>query len=79
MISHARHKARTLGVKATFSVQDMRLFNAPIEFKFITLTGNAFQALLTQADQLMLLQAVARHLDGRWPRRCQPPKVGMTS
>jgi 2-polyprenyl-3-methyl-5-hydroxy-6-metoxy-1,4-benzoquinol methylase len=60
MISHARHKARTLGDNATFSVQDMRLFNAPMEFKFITLTGNAFQALLTQADQLMLLQAVAR-------------------
>jgi SAM-dependent methyltransferase len=65
MISHARHKARTLGVKAFFSVQDMRFFKSAMEFKFITLTGNAFQALLTQADQSMLLRVVARHLEGR--------------
>lgn len=63
MVAHARHKAATLGVKASFSVQDMRALDPSLTFKFITLTGHAFQALLTQSDQAIVLNAVARHLE----------------
>ena len=63
MVAHARHKAATLGVKASFSVQDMRCFDLQRTFRFIALTGHAFQALLARSDQSMLLQAVARHLE----------------
>ena len=65
MISHARRKAATLGVKAEFAVGDMRSYDAPETFGFISLTGNAFQALLTHSDQSRLLQVVVRHIKDR--------------
>lgn len=65
MIAHARRKARALGTTATFLVDDMRTFAAPTSFTFIALSGNAFQALLTQPDQSKLLRVVADHLDER--------------
>ncbi len=41
---------------------DVRHFQLPQTFDLILMAGNTFQALLTEADQLQMLECVRRHL-----------------
>jgi SAM-dependent methyltransferase len=61
MIERARRKA--VGLPARWLVGDARTFALAERFRLIFLTGNAFQAFVTNADQEALLQRVQAHLD----------------
>jgi SAM-dependent methyltransferase len=63
MIERARSKAA--GLPARWVVGDARTFALDDRFRLIFLTGNAFQAFLTNACQDALLQRVQAHLDDR--------------
>ena len=78
MVALARRKAE--GLPAAWVEADARAFELGERFRLIFLTGNAFQAFLTNADQRALLGCVRAHLhDGglfafetrnpRWGRR----------
>ena len=60
MIERARSKS--VGLPTRWIVGDARAFDLGKQFRFIFLTGNAFQAFLTNADQEALLQRVYAHL-----------------
>jgi SAM-dependent methyltransferase len=60
MVERARSKA--VGLPARWLVGDARTFDLAEHFRLIFLTGNAFQAFVTNADQQALLQRVQAHL-----------------
>jgi len=60
MLAQARRKSSGLPVR--WVEGDARTFDLQEQFKFIFLTGNAFQAFVTNADQAALLQRVRAHL-----------------
>ena len=60
MIAQARSKS--VGLPTRWIVDDARTFDLGEQFRLIFLTGNAFQAFLTNADQEALLQRVYTHL-----------------
>jgi SAM-dependent methyltransferase len=60
MIERARSKA--VGLPARWLVGDARTFALAEHFRLVFLTGNAFQAFVTNADQEALLQRVQAHL-----------------
>jgi SAM-dependent methyltransferase len=61
MLERARRKSA--GLPARWVAGDARAFDLGERFRLIFLTGNAFQALLTRADQEALLARVRAHLD----------------
>jgi SAM-dependent methyltransferase len=61
MIEQARRKAA--GLPARWLVGDARTLALGERFRLVFLTGNAFQAFLTNADQEALLQRALAHLD----------------
>jgi SAM-dependent methyltransferase len=61
MVERARSKAA--GLPTRWIEGDARSFDLGERFRLIFLTGNAFQAFLTNADQAALLQRVHAHLD----------------
>lgn len=65
MLQHARAKAAAMGLAATTSWHhaDAREVRLPARFASAVLTGNAFQAFLTEADQRALLATVHGHLE----------------
>ncbi len=60
MIERARSKS--VGLPTRWIEGDARTFDLGEQFRLIFLTGNAFQAFLTNADQEALLQRVHAHL-----------------
>jgi SAM-dependent methyltransferase len=60
MVERARSKA--VGLPTRWIEGDARTFDLHEHFRLIFLTGNAFQAFLTNADQAALLQRVRAHL-----------------
>ncbi len=61
MLERARSKSGDLPTR--WIEGDARTFNLNEQFRLIFLTGNAFQAFLTRADQEALLARVQAHLD----------------
>jgi 2-polyprenyl-3-methyl-5-hydroxy-6-metoxy-1,4-benzoquinol methylase len=62
MLEHARKKAAAQGLKIRWVEADARSFDLGTKYRFILLTGNAFQAFLRREDQEALLASVRRHL-----------------
>ncbi|MGE0543378.1 MAG: class I SAM-dependent methyltransferase [Dehalococcoidia bacterium] len=60
MLEQARRKSRGLSIR--WVEGDARAFALGEQFRLIFLTGNAFQMLLTNADQAALLERVRAHL-----------------
>ena len=60
MLEQARSKSAGLSVHWVES--DARAFNLGETFRLVFLTGNAFQAFLTRADQEALLACISAHL-----------------
>jgi SAM-dependent methyltransferase len=60
MLDHAR--AKSAGLPTRWIEGDARAFDLGEQFRLIFLTGNAFQAFLTRADQEALLDRVRAHL-----------------
>jgi SAM-dependent methyltransferase len=60
MVERARSKS--VGLPTRWVEGDARSFELGEQFRLIFLTGNAFQAFLTNADQEALLQRVRAHL-----------------
>jgi 2-polyprenyl-3-methyl-5-hydroxy-6-metoxy-1,4-benzoquinol methylase len=63
MLEHARKKAEEQNLNIRWVEADARSFDLGTSYKFIYLTGNAFQAFLRREDQETLLASVKRHLD----------------
>jgi SAM-dependent methyltransferase len=61
MLERARSKSSGLAVR--WVEGDARSFDLGARFRLIFLTGNAFQAFLTRADQEALLERIRAHLD----------------
>ncbi len=74
MLDHARRKAGALPIRWLHA--DCRTLDLGECFRLITMTGNAFQAFITRADQEGLLGSVARHLapDGRFAFETRFPR-----
>lgn len=62
MLEHARKKAEAQHLDIRWMEADARFFDLETRYKFIYLTGNAFQAFLQREDQEALLASVKRHL-----------------
>lgn len=62
MLAHAQAKAERDDIDVRWIHADVRDLALPRRFGFVILTGNAFQAFLTKADQQALLASVRRHL-----------------
>lgn len=62
MLEHARRKAEAQGLSIRWVEADARAFDLRTQYRFIFITGNAFQAFLRPADQEALLASVKRHL-----------------
>jgi len=62
MVEHARRKAAIAGVAVRFEHGDARQLDLGDRFGLVYMTGNAFQAFLTRADQDALLASVREHL-----------------
>ncbi|MBW8756684.1 MAG: class I SAM-dependent methyltransferase [Burkholderiales bacterium] len=62
MLAHAQAKAGLADVDVHWIEADARALVLPRRFGFVILTGNAFQAFLTPADQRALLATVRRQL-----------------
>lgn len=60
MLAQARRKS--LGLSARWLEGDARTFDLHEHFRLIFLTGNAFQAFVTNAEQAAVLQRVHAHL-----------------
>lgn len=60
MLAHARRKSAGLAID--WQLADFRNFDLGRRFALAIMSGNAFQACLTDADQAALLAAVHRHL-----------------
>ncbi len=63
MLDHARAKAAALGLALAWVEADARGFDLGRRFRFVYITGNAFQAFQTEPDQVAFLNTVARHLE----------------
>jgi ubiquinone/menaquinone biosynthesis C-methylase UbiE len=65
MLEHARAKAAVMGleVRTSWHHADACQVRLPERFASAVLTGNAFQAFLTDADQRALLATVRAHLE----------------
>lgn len=61
MLNLAREKVQNLPISWTEG--DMSHFSLNQKFDVITLAGNAFQALLTEKDQMRMLKCVLNHLN----------------
>jgi SAM-dependent methyltransferase len=57
-----RARSKSVGLPARWLEGDARAFDLGEQFRLIFLTGNAFQAFVTNADQAALLQRVHAHL-----------------
>ena len=62
MLEHACKKAEAQGLNIRWAEADARSFDLGMQYPFIFITGNAFQAFLHRADQEALLASVKRHL-----------------
>ena len=62
MLEHARKKAEAQGLSLRWVEADARSFDLGMQYRFIYLTGNAFQAFLHREDQEALFVSVKRHL-----------------
>ena len=62
MLAHAQAKAEREDLDIRWIEADARTLALPRRFSFVLLTGNAFQAFLTRADQDALMETVRRHL-----------------
>jgi 2-polyprenyl-3-methyl-5-hydroxy-6-metoxy-1,4-benzoquinol methylase len=62
MLEHARQKAKVQGLTIRWVEADARSFALGAQYRFIFITGNAFQAFLRREDQEALLSSVKRHL-----------------
>lgn len=62
MLQHARKKAEAQDLNIRWVEADARSFDLGMQYQFIYLTGNAFQAFLRREDQEALLTSVKRHL-----------------
>jgi ubiquinone/menaquinone biosynthesis C-methylase UbiE len=62
MLDYARLKTRNQKLSIQWVEADARGLNLGRQYKFIYLTGNAFQAFLLREDQEALLASVKRHL-----------------
>jgi 2-polyprenyl-3-methyl-5-hydroxy-6-metoxy-1,4-benzoquinol methylase len=62
MLEHARKKADAQDLKVHWVEADARSFDLGMKYRFIFLTGNAFQAFLRREDQEALFASVKRHL-----------------
>jgi ubiquinone/menaquinone biosynthesis C-methylase UbiE len=62
MLEHARKKAEAQNLNIRWVEADARSLNLGTQYKFILLTGNAFQAFLQREDQEALFESVKRHL-----------------
>lgn len=60
MLEQARRKSAGLAIR--WVEADARAFDLHEQFRFIFLTGNAFQAFVSNAEQEALLQCVCAHL-----------------
>ena len=60
MLAHAETKAGPLSIR--WVAGDFRLYDLGCQFDLIIACGHAFQALLTEADQLTFLRCARRHL-----------------
>jgi hypothetical protein len=58
----ARARSKSAGLPTRWVEGDARTFDLGEQFRLVFLTGNAFQAFLTRADQEALLARVAAHL-----------------
>ena len=58
----ARARSKSAGLPTHWVEADARAFDLGEQFRLIFLTGNAFQAFLTRADQEALLERVRAHL-----------------
>ena len=82
MLERARRKSADLPTR--WVAGDARAFDLGAQFRLIFLTGNAFQAFLTRADQEALLACVRAHLhanglfafETRNPRWVTLPRAG---
>ncbi len=57
-----RARSKSVGLPSRWLEGDARTFELHEQFRLIFLTGNAFQAFVTNADQAALLQRVHAHL-----------------
>lgn len=57
-----RARSKSIGLSTRWVEGDARTFELGEQFRLIFLTGNAFQAFLTRADQEALLERVHAHL-----------------
>lgn len=62
MLEHARVKSQQRQLSMNWVEADARQLNLGNQYRFIYLTGNAFQAFLRREDQEALLASVGRHL-----------------
>ncbi|MEO5686439.1 MAG: class I SAM-dependent methyltransferase [Burkholderiaceae bacterium] len=62
LLAHAQAKALRDDVDVRWVQSDVRALALPRRFGFVILTGNAFQAFLTKADQRALMATVRGHL-----------------
>ena len=72
----ARARSKSAGLPARWVEGDARTFDLGEQFRLIFLTGNAFQAFLTRADQEALLARVRAHLhdDGLFAFETRNPR-----
>jgi SAM-dependent methyltransferase len=72
----ARARSKSAGLPTRWVEGDAREFDLGEQFRLIFLTGNAFQAFLTRADQEALLQRVYAHLhdDGLFAFETRNPR-----
>jgi SAM-dependent methyltransferase len=73
-----RARAKSAGLPVRWVVGDARAFDLGERFRLIFLTGNAFQAFLTRADQEALLARAHAHLhdDGLFAFETRNPRWG---
>ncbi|MBL8095287.1 MAG: class I SAM-dependent methyltransferase [Anaerolineales bacterium] len=62
MLAHGRGKAERLRLAVEWVEGDARQLDLGRRFRFVYITGNAFQALQTRVDQSAFLSTVLRHL-----------------
>ena len=62
MLEHAHKKSEARGLNIRWVEGDARSFDLGEQFRFILVTGNAFQAFLRREDQEDLLASVKRHV-----------------
>jgi SAM-dependent methyltransferase len=78
MVEVARAKAEAAGLRTRWVEDGARAFDLGERFRLIFLTGNAFQAFLTTADQEALLGRVREHLhdEGLFAFETRNPRWG---